>query len=81
MFLSPVDYCVLDQQICKLRPATGKSLDKLVVETQIRVTKSNQSVYDDWRNECSNISTIYFKSKYRVVDIERGLFSLMQLEK
>lgn len=78
MFLNPVDYCVLDQQLCKLRPAMGKSLDKLVVETQIRVTKSNQSVYDAWRNECANISAIYFKSKYRVVDIERGLFSLIQ---
>ena len=49
-----------------------------MVETQIRVTKSNQSVYDDWRSECLHINTTYFKSKYRAVDIERGLFSLMQ---
>jgi hypothetical protein len=82
MFLKPNDYCVLDQQIAKLRnPESHKVLNDLVLgkkDTQIRITKHNEAVYDCWRHECLEISLKYFTGAYRVVDIERGFFNLIQ---
>ncbi len=82
MFLNPVAYCVLDQQLTKLRtPDAPKILNELIFgqhETQIRVTNHNETVYNGWCGECSAISQTYFQGKYRVVDIERGFFNLIQ---
>ena len=82
MFLKPNDYCVLDQQIAKLRdPASNKVLNDLVFgkkDAQIRISKHNEAVYDGWCHECLEISLKYFRGIYRVVDIERGFFNLIQ---
>lgn len=82
MFLNPSDYCVLDQQLAKLRTrGSPKILNGLIFgekETQIRITNHNEAVYNGWRNECAAISEMYFQDTYRVVDIERGFFNLIQ---
>ena len=81
MFLNPRDYCVLDQQIAKLRTNVfPKALNNLVFRgnEQIRFTNHNNDVYTSWCNECSTISQIYFEDRYRVVDVERGFFNLIQ---
>jgi len=82
MFLNPSDYCVLDQQLAKLRtPDSPKVLNGLSFrqnETQIRITNHNEVVYNGWRNECSAISQMYFQGRYRVADVERGFFNLIQ---
>jgi hypothetical protein len=82
MFLNPSAYCVLDQQLTKLRtPESPKILNALVFrqnETQIRITNHNEAVYNGWRAECSAISQMYFQGNYRVVDVERGFFNLIQ---
>jgi hypothetical protein len=81
-FLNPDNFCVLDQQIAKLRtPGSPKFLNNLIFggkETQIRITAHNEAVYNGWRNECAAISQLYFQGAYRVVDIERGFFNLIQ---
>ncbi len=82
MFLNPSDYCVLDQQLAKLRtPGSPKVLNDLSFgqnENQIRITNHNEAVYNGWRHECSGISQMYFQGRYRVADVERGFFSLIQ---
>jgi len=82
MFLNPSTYCVLDKQLSKLRtPGSPKILNELAfshTETKIRITNHNEAVYNDWRNECYAISQLYFQGNYRVVDVERGFFNLIQ---
>lgn len=78
-FLNPAQYCVLDQQLAKLADGHGAcALHGLTRGTQIRVSTHNQAVYDAWRAECQSISTRYFGGRYRVVDVERGFFHLIQ---
>lgn len=82
MFLNPTEYCVLDRQITRLRTMNSpKALSELSFgpkEMQIRVSRHNEAVYDCWRGECLEISATYFVNRYRVVDIERGFFHLIQ---
>ena len=82
MFLNPGAYCVLDKQLTQLRtPGSPKILNELTfrqTETRIRITNHNEAVYNGWRNECSAISQLYFQGNYRVVDVERGFFNLIQ---
>jgi hypothetical protein len=82
MFLSPTEYCVLDKQIAYLRTTNSpKALNQLSFgpkENQIRISSHNEAVYDCWRRECLAVSETYFGSEYRVVDIERGFFNLIQ---
>ncbi len=82
MFLNPSDYCVLDRQIARLRTQNApKALCQLSFgpkETQIRVSSHNEAIYDRWRTECLAVSTVYYGGEYRVVDIERGFFHLIQ---
>jgi hypothetical protein len=84
MFLDPIHYCTLDQQISKLRNPPGASmnvLDDLNFPpncTQIRVTCHNESVYENWRTKCSYISATYYNGSFRCADIERGFFALIQ---
>lgn len=81
-FLDPVNYCVLDKQLAKLADGTGDcALYNLRYGTQIMVTDHNQKIYDAWRTECRVISKDYFNGKYRVVDVERGFFQLIQSDK
>lgn len=79
-FLDPVNYCVLDKQLLKLAECPGdRALHQVSAGTQIRVTTKNHVAYDAWRHECATISTQYFDARYRVVDVERGFFQLVQL--
>lgn len=78
-FLDPVKYCVLDQQLARIANGHGaRALNNLTQGQQLRVTVKNQAAYDDWRNECQAISNIYFNGAYRVIDVERGFFHLVQ---
>lgn len=80
-FLDPDKYCVLDQQLARLATGNSKNaLNQLKQGQQIRVTKNNEESYDFWRKECTAISMKYFDSRYRVVDIERGFFHLVQTD-
>lgn len=80
MFLDPVNYCVLDLQLAKIRIAQGaRPLNNLVVHgTTIGATHHNQDIYNAWRAECVAISNAYFGGIHRAVDIERGFFQLIQ---
>ncbi len=82
MFLNPNSYCVLDKQLAYLRtPGSPKILNESAFggrETQIRITSHNETIYNGWRNECSTINQMYFDGGYRVVDVERGFFNLIQ---
>ena len=84
MFLDPTNYCVLDKQVSKLRnPECMKALSHLAFgsnETTIRISHNNQNVYDNWREECRAISAQYYQNTYRVADVERGFFTLIQAD-
>lgn len=80
MFLDPANYCVLDLQLAGIRLTPGaRPLNRLVVHgTTIGATFHNQNIYNAWRTECMNINNVYFGGVYRVVDIERGFFQMIQ---
>lgn len=79
MFLDPRHYPVLDLQLASLAiPQGNRAIDHLVVRTQIPISAHNIAAYDAWRIECIAMSTTYFGGRYRAVDIERGLFHLIQ---
>jgi hypothetical protein len=82
MFLDPKNFAILDKQILKMNETPFHTLLKEIAigknETQIRISKRNVRVYTNWCKKCSEISTVYFKGKYRVVDLERGFFTLIQ---
>jgi len=79
MFLDPHRYCVLDRQLATLGNGHGnRALDQLTVRTQIPVTSGNEQAYDLWRSECAAIGNRYFSDRYRVADVERGFFQLVQ---
>ena len=82
MFLDPANYCVLDQQLAQLRTHDSpKALNNLTFrqnDTQIRITNQNQHVYNAWCYECRVINQTYFQGEYRLVDVERGFFNLVQ---
>jgi len=48
------------------------------VRTQIPVTAANEQAYHLWRSECAAIGNRYFAGRYRVADVERGFFQLVQ---
>jgi hypothetical protein len=84
MFLDPINYCVLDTKVSKLRiPEGTKALSHLAFgpkETRIRISQNNENVYNSWREECRAISGQYYNNVYRVADIERGFFNLIQTD-
>lgn len=78
-FLDPTNYAVLDLLLARLRNMQGhKSLYRLKIGTQIRVTAVNSAAYYAWCQECQTISNQYYGGVYRAVDIERGIFNLIQ---
>lgn len=78
-FLDPINYCVLDQQLARIANGGGaRALNQLVQGQQLRITTKNQNCYGEWCNECAAISNAYFQGGYRVIDIERGFFHLVQ---
>lgn len=82
MFLDPINYVILDQQILKMNDVPAQMVLKDIAfgkkETQLRISENNVRVYIDWCKKCFDISDSYFDGKYRAVDIERGFFTLIQ---
>ena len=81
MFLKPQERCVLDMQIAKMTGTknTTRALNSLkMYTTQIPATSNNSNVYLYWCNECAELSRLYYRNRYRPVDIERGFFQLIQ---
>jgi hypothetical protein len=87
MFLNPQESAVLDKQIIKMKFSSYGNktiLNKVshsAKETQIRPSKPNSDAYEDWCQKLLEISIKYYDLKYRAVDIERGLFSLIRQNK
>jgi hypothetical protein len=80
MFLDPVNSATLDFQILKMRGLRPTVLDKITLHkggTQIPINKNNSIEYENWNKRLQFISKKYFSNKYRVVDIERGFFQLI----
>ena len=78
-FLDPDNFCVLDLQLVRLGANTGNgALANISYTTQIPTTVANCASYLAWCDECSEISRIYYGSRYRAVDVERGFFNLIQ---
>ena len=84
MFLDPESSAVLDKQIIKIKFSThGKQtvlakISYTLKESQLRPSKPNSNAYEAWCQRLLEISTRNFDSKYRAVDIERGLFALIR---
>ncbi|SPD74227.1 conserved hypothetical protein [uncultured Desulfobacterium sp.] len=85
MFLDPTKYVVLDQQILKMNGTTFDTVLKQIKfgdkETQIRISKANIAVYQQWCDKCREISHSIYSGEYRAVDVERGFFTLIQHSK
>jgi hypothetical protein len=82
MFLDPARSATLDRQIMKLHAVwTTTVLANVRLYAnfpQIPITKQNSTAYELWNNRLLQISASYFGARYRAVDIERGLFQLIQ---
>ena len=80
MFLDPANSATLDWQIMKIHKAdSGTILSSFHLQpTQIPITVQNARAYEDWCEKMREISRQYFDGRFRAVDIERGLFQLVQ---
>jgi hypothetical protein len=81
MFLDPDKSATLDWQVMKIHercPTTLLAELFLGKSTQIRITAHNSHVYEAWCHRMGDISRANFDGRFRAVDIERGLFQLIQ---
>jgi hypothetical protein len=83
MFLDPINYVVLDIQLLKLRDQLQSNIFHEIhadpKPTTIRATRHNERVYEKWAAFCRRVAIEYFSDTgYRAVDIERGIFYLVQ---
>jgi hypothetical protein len=81
MFLDPDKSAALDWQIMKIHkqcPTTLLANLYVGKSTQIPITQHNSEVYEDWCRKMADISSVYFGACFRVVDVERGFFQLIQ---
>jgi len=79
MFLDPAGSATLDQQIMKIhgvRPTTVLAAVR-PSKTNIPVSAANSAAYEAWCERLDYIRNMYLPH-LRVVDIERGLFHLIQ---
>lgn len=86
MFLDPSRYVVLDWQLLKLREQQRPNIFHEVKigssENMIRVTRYNEGIYDKWSSLCRRIAAQSFTdADIRAVDIERGVFHLVQTKR
>jgi hypothetical protein len=79
MFLDPVSSATLDQQIMKIRGVRPTTVLAAVRpgKTTIPVSAANSAAYEAWCERLDYIRKTYLPA-VRVVDIERGLFHLIQ---
>jgi len=81
MFLDPDDSATLDWQILKIHrkcPTTVLAQFQIGKSTQIPITVNNSEAYEGWCRRMRDISRVHFGGCFRAVDIERGLFHLIQ---
>lgn len=76
-FLDPEHYCVLDKKIASLAPL-AKRLNRQ--PTYIPMTQDNERIYGWWVDACSSLAS-RLSTEARPVDVERGLFHLVEHEK
>lgn len=76
MFLDPRQFVVLDSKIASLRHVRrGTPFDDLKASTTIRASRGNDSVYEAWCCYCVQVGE---ELGVRAVDVERGLFQMVQ---
>ena len=89
MFLDPDNCATLDLQIMKMATQAGSPLANVKlyrgrhngrVTEQIPITQGNNRAYALWNATLGRISQNYYARRYRVVDIERGFFHLIQTD-
>jgi hypothetical protein len=81
MFLDPDKSAALDWQIMKIHkqcPTTLLANLYVGKSTQIPITRHNSEAYEAWCRKMADISILYFDASFRVVDVERGFFQLIQ---
>jgi len=79
MFLDPAGSATLDNQIMKIHAALPTTVLATVHRrtTSIPVTSGNSAAYEAWCDRLDYIKSTYLPG-VRVVDVERGLFHLVQ---
>jgi hypothetical protein len=80
MFLDPENSATLDRQIMKIHAEYPETLlaNFHVQPTRIPISRQNADAYEDWCRKMREISDRYFNGHFRAVDVERGLFQLVQ---
>lgn len=80
MFLDPSNSATLDFQIMKMQQTCSNSaLSEIrLQQTQIPITAHNSEKYEKWCKTLKDIARQYFGEHSRSVDVERGLFHLIQ---
>jgi len=73
-FLDPEHYCVLDKKIADLAPL---NIRLKRYPTCIPITQQNERAYEWWVNTCSLLAS-HLGNHLRPVDIERGIFWLVE---
>lgn len=83
MFLDPSNSAILDFQIMKMQPTCPDSVlsEIKLQQTQIPITAHNSEKYERWCKTLKGIGLRYLGEQSRAVDVERGLFHLIQAGK
>lgn len=76
-FLDPGRYCVLDQKIASLEPIARRLRPQ---PTYIPITGHNEEAYEWWVDSCTALGS-RLQIKARPVDVERGLFQLIDSQR
>ena len=75
VFLEPERYCVLDSKIASLGPLAARLMRQ---KTSIPINDENERAYAWWVDVCGSLSRrLQMRPKPRPVDVERGLFHLV----
>lgn len=79
MYLDPVKSATLDRQIMQIHQIHNDTVLAAVKEekTSIPTSKRNSNAYEGWCEHLAHIAQTYLPTA-RVVDIERGLFQMIQ---
>jgi len=79
MYLDPLESATLDRQIMKIHKIHNDTVLAAVKEdkTSIPTSKGNSNAYERWCEHLAYIAQTYLPTA-RVVDIERGLFQMIQ---
>ncbi len=80
MFLDPTNWVVLDRSLMKLAGSKVEPFHRIKeYQTYIPCTLENEQRYGDWCIICRRAAFAYYSSQgYLAVDVERGVFQLVQ---